>query len=129
MKEGLQPGLQAEITVITTPQHGVTHLGEDAPNVLSTPSMIGLMERTAIQSIAPQLEEQEGSVGVRVNISHMAATTIGQKVTVRATLDRVEGRRLFFSVAAFNEKEKIGEGTHERVVILKKRFARPAAQP
>lgn len=119
--------MHAELIVTTTSQHGITHLGEDAPNVLSTPSMIGLMERAAIQAIATQLGEEEGSVGVRVNVSHLAATPIGQKVTVRARLERVEGRRLFFAVEAFNEKEKIGEGTHERVVILKKRFARPDA--
>lgn len=85
--------------------------------------MIALMETTATRLIKPHLEEGESSVGVRVNVSHIAGTPIGQKVRARATVEAINGRRITFAVEAYNEKEKIGEGTHERVIIQVKRFA------
>lgn len=127
VKEGFAPGVSASVTVTTTPEMGITHLGAQATPLFSTPSMIGLMERASNQLLASYLESGEGSVGVRVDVRHLAATPIGMKVTAKSTLTAVEGRRLSFTVEAFNEQEKIGEGTHQRVVIQKERFARGKA--
>jgi predicted thioesterase len=127
MKEGFSVGLMYQLEFTISPEQGITHLGPDVPSVLSTPSMIGLMERTAVGLVSPYLEGSEGTVGVHVDVSHLAPTPIGMKVTVMATLVAVEGRRLTFSVEAHNEKGKIGEGTHRRVMIDRKRFSSPAS--
>jgi len=84
--------------------------------------MIAMMERTSVHLVRPYLEEGEGSVGTKVNISHIAATPIGMKVRVRSTVKEINGRRITFTVEAYNEKEKIGEGTHERAIINVKKF-------
>lgn len=120
----VQPGLEAELTITTTPDMGITHLGKDVPSFYSTPSMISLMEQTAIKAMTPYLDPGEQTVGVQVNVSHIAPTPIGMMVTARAKLVEIKGRRLVFAVEAYNEKEKIGEGTHERVVIDIERFTK-----
>src|SRR3990172_1788747 len=117
MKPEFQVGLSHEIVEDTLPRHGASHL---AKPVFSTPSMIGFMERCSVQLIQPYLEEGETSVGYRVNITHIAGTAIGQKVRMKSTVKAINGRRIIFAVEAFNEKEKIGEGEHERVIIKPK---------
>ena len=102
--------------------------GEDYPEVLSTPKLIGFMERTSHQAIAPFLEEGWGSVGSRVNIAHLAATPEGMQIRVRAELVEVDGRRLRFKVEAWDAVEKIGEGEHERFIILREKFQNRLAQ-
>jgi predicted thioesterase len=82
--------------------------------------MIGFMERCSVQLVKPYLEEGENSVGYRVNVTHIAGTPIGQKVRVKSTVRAINGRRIIFAVEAYNEKEKIGEGEHERVIIRPK---------
>ena len=114
MKPEFQVGLSHEITEETLPQHAAPHL---AKPVFSTPSMVGFMERCSVGLIKPYLEEGENSVGYAVNIKHIASTPIGQKVRVHSTVKAIEGRRITFAVEAFNEKEKIGEGEHTRVII------------
>jgi fluoroacetyl-CoA thioesterase len=124
MKAILQPGMSFEQTIVTTPEMGITHLGPDAPRLFSTPAMIGLMEGTCVQFLTPYMDAGEQTVGFRVDVKHLAPTKIGQKVTARVTLTEIKGRRLLFTVEAFNEDgTKIGEGTHERAVIDIKRFA------
>lgn len=93
------------------------------PRVLSTPSMIYMMENTCRRMIKPYLEEYEESLGVMVNVKHIAATPKGMRIMIRAFLKRIDGRRLLFEVEAFDEYEKVGEGLHERVVVDKDRFA------
>lgn len=115
-------GTSNEVVVTTTHDMGVKHLGPRG-QVLSTPSMIGLMEQVSIQVIAPYLEENENSVGTKVCINHTAAARIPSQVTVRARFSEFTGRRYVFEVEAFNEEGKrIGDGTHERAVIDLKRF-------
>lgn len=124
--EGLRPGLSYEQSIVTTQEHAITHLGGGTVALLSTPAMIGLMENTARQILEPYFREGEGSVGVRVDVTHVAATPIGQQVRCRATLKEIRGRRCIFAVEASNEQEKIGEGIHERAIIQAKRFTAPA---
>ncbi len=90
---------------------------------LSTPSMILWLEITARNAVLPLLEPGQDTVGTLVNVAHLAATPLGMKVTCRATLNAIDRRRLTFAVEAYDEKEKIGEGTHERFVIDVQRYA------
>ena len=113
--EKLQPGLSAEITTVVDENLVVRHMGGDG--VLSTPSMIGLMERAGIQAVQAILPEGYTTVGFEVNVKHFAATPKGKKVTVRAELLEVDGRKLRFKVEAHDEDKKVGDGTHRRAVV------------
>ena len=111
----LKPGLSAEITTEVDESLVVKHVGGDG--VLSTPSMIGLMERAGIQAVQPHLNEGQTTVGFHVDVMHIAATPKGKNVTVRAELLDVDGRKLRFKVEAHDEDKKVGEGTHRRAII------------
>ncbi len=121
MKETLVVGIGKEKTVTTTPEMGVTHLG-DGPNVLSTPYMIHLMEYTCLESVTEHLDGNEQTVGTMVHVWHRAAVKIGKDVTVRGKLVERDRRRLLFRVEVTAGDEIIGDGTHERFVIDKKKF-------
>ncbi len=122
MKEGLIPGLRHTRTCMTTTDMRATQLTSD---VLSTPAMIGLMERTSVELITPYLSENEQTVGMHVDVRHRAPTRIGQKVTITAELLEIDGNKLRFSVMATNDEGvKIGEGTHRRAVIQMNQFGR-----
>lgn len=121
VKDDLKPGLSREDTVKVSRDMVIDFLGEEGA-VLATPALVNLMEQTCRVMVKPYLGEDEESLGTRVNAKHLAATPPGMKVTVRASLIRSEGRKLTFSVEAFDEKEKIGEAEHERVVVSKTRF-------
>ena len=124
MKDSLKPGMSSEQTITTTPEMGIVHLGPDAPQMYSTPAMIQLMEGTCVQFLTPHMGEGEQTVGFHVDVKHLAPTQIGQKVTGKVTLNEINGRRLKFTVEAYNEDgTKIGEGLHERAVISIDRFA------
>src|ERR1051325_1570248 len=99
--EKLQPGLSAEITTVVDDKLVVRHMGGDG--VLSTPSMIGLMERAAIEAVQAHLPEGHTTVGFEVNVKHFGATPKGKKITVRAELLEVDGRKLRFKVEAHDE--------------------------
>ena len=90
--------------------------------VFATPAMIALMEKTAWMSVAPELGEGEGTVGTLLNVTHDAPTPIGMKVWCESTLEEVDGRRLVFSVEAFDEKGRIGGGRHERFIVGNEKF-------
>ena len=97
-------------------------MGSGALDVLATPAMIALMEKAAWTSVQPYLEEGEGTVGILMNITHDAPTPLGMKVHCESELIAVEGRKLKFTVAAFDEKGCIGKGTHERFIIKSEKF-------
>lgn len=123
MKEGLTVGLTHMRTSIVTPEMGVTHFGAGVSPVLSTPAMIGLMERTCVELLTPYMGESEQSVGFHVDVKHLAPTRIGQNVTVQATLQELKEKRFRFSVEAVNDGGvKIGEGMHRRALINLKQF-------
>ena len=87
--------------------------------------MIGLMERTCVELTEPYLEENEQTVGIHVDIRHLAPTNIGQSVTITAELLEVRGNKLHYAVSAINDQNfKIGDGTHGRAVINTARFAK-----
>jgi len=93
-----------------------------ARGVLSTPAMIGLMERAASRALTPLLPAGWTSVGTEVCVRHLAATPPGESVRATATLLEARGRRLKFRVEAHNATRKIGEGTHERAIVHLERF-------
>jgi predicted thioesterase len=115
MKPGLVPGLTYKQTYVTTLEMRAKQLTAD---VFSTPAMIGLMEGTCVELVAPYLEENEQTVGFHVDVRHVAPTKIGQSVTVTVELLEVQDNKLRFSVSAVNDQGvKIGEGTHRRALI------------
>jgi fluoroacetyl-CoA thioesterase len=135
MKETLKPGLTHQFKFEVPPTKTVPHLYPESPmfrqmpEVLATGFMVGLMEWACIEALRPYLDwPEEQSLGVLVNFSHLAATPPGLTVTVDVTLDRIEGRRLTFSVTAHDGVDKIAEGTHERVVIDRERFNAKVAE-
>ena len=122
MKEGLVPGLSHTRTCLTTPDMRAPQLTSD---VLSTPALIGLMERTSVELMTPYLSPNEQTVGMHVDVRHRAPTRIGQKVTITAELLEIAGNKMRFSVVATNEEGvKIAEGTHRRAVIEMNQFGR-----
>ena len=111
----LTPGLKAEIVTTVDDKLVVRHMGGEG--VLSTPSMIGLMERAGIQAVQPHLPEGYTTVGFEVHVKHFGATPKGKKVTVRAELLEVDGKKLRFKVEAHDEDKKVGDGTHRRAIV------------
>jgi predicted thioesterase len=116
-------GTSGERKLLVTPEETTNFLGNEKARVLSTPHMIGLMELTSRDAIKPLLPEGWDSVGTVVNIRHLAATPVGMSVTFRARVTSVDGNRVTFAVEAHDEKEKIGEGVHERFIVDVNRFA------
>ena len=94
--------------------------------VFGTPFMCALMEKAAWTSIAPFLGEDEGTVGTKLDISHISATPVGMKVWAESEVTAVDGKRIELKVAAYDEKGLIGEGTHERFIIANDRFVAKA---
>ena len=109
-----------ELTV--TKDKTAAAVGSGLLDVFATPQMIALMEATASESVAPYLDEGSTSVGTLVNVSHVAATPVGMKVRCESELTEVDGRKLTFTVKAFDECGLIGEGTHERFVVFSEKF-------
>jgi len=97
-------------------------MGSGEIEVFATPAMVALMEEAAVKCVKALLGPEETSVGIRMDISHSAATPLGMAVRAEAVLQQVEGRKLTFQVTAFDSREKIGEGQHERFVVNKERF-------
>ena len=94
----------------------------DMPPVFATAFMVGFIEWACIEAIRPHLEPGEHTVGTHVDVSHMAATPVGMNVTAFVELIAAEGRKLVFRVTCRDEKDIIGEGTHERAVINPEKF-------
>ena len=92
-------------------------------SVMSTPTMIGMMELAAINAIEAYYEAGESSVGMSIEVNHMAATPPGHRVRAEAELTKAEGRRLEFTVTAFDETDQIGSGTHRRAIVDAAKFA------
>ena len=116
------PGLIGKSEIIVKEEDLVSQLGNVTVNVLSTPRLIQLLEAAAINAIQDFIPTDQVSLGTEVKIKHLYATPLGMKVTASALLKGVEKNRLFFLVNAYDEKEKVAEGEHERVLISKDRF-------
>lgn len=134
MKETLKAGLTHQFKFKIPPTKTVPHLYPESemfrqmPEVLATGYLVGLLEWACIEALRPHLDwPREQSLGTRIDVLHLAATPPGLTVTVDVRLDRVEGRKLSFTVSAHDGADKISEGKHERVVIDRDRFAAKVA--
>jgi predicted thioesterase len=121
-------GTKGETRVLVTAENAISFLGEAGPRVLATPNMIGLMERACRDTVLPQLEPGCDTVGTHVDVFHLAAAPIGATVRITAEITDVVERRVEFRVEAWDEKEKIGEGTHQRAIVNVARFAARMAE-
>lgn len=131
----LQPGLEYEFRYKVPESKTVPYLFPESqefaimPNVLATGFMIGLFEWACILAINPYIDwPNEQTVGTHVKLSHEAATPPGLTITVRVRLDKVEGRKLSFSIKADDGLDKISEGTHERFIIAASKFNEKAKE-
>ena len=118
----LHPGLKGTAETLVVFENTAAAMGSGALEVFATPAMIALIEKTAWESIADELEPGQGTVGTKVDVAHISATPIGMKVWCDTELVEVDNRRLVFSVTVYDEAGKIGEGTHERFIIYNDKF-------
>ncbi len=91
-------------------------------DVLATPAMIALIEETAWKSVSDQLEPGMATVGTNLNVDHLAPTPVGMNVKCETELKAVDGRKLVFDVAVYDETGLVGKGTHERFIINEEKF-------
>jgi fluoroacetyl-CoA thioesterase len=129
VKESLQPGLTFEFSFEVPENKTVPHLYPESPEfqvmpkVLATGFMVGLFEWACIRAVNPHIDwPREQTVGIDVKLSHIAATPPGLTVTVKGRLEKVEGRKLTYSLVADDGVDKISEGIHERFVIDAAKF-------
>jgi predicted thioesterase len=122
----ITPGAVGEVTRSVTPDRTADAMGNRGVRVLATPFLIGLLEDAAGTVLKPHLPPGAATVGTLVEMRHLAATPVGMQVRAKATLLETDGRRYLFAVEAWDEKEKIAEGRHERFVVadLEKFLAR-----
>lgn len=118
----LQPGLTHEVQTVVDQPRLASAFGSGSIDVFATPAMIALMEAAAADCVAHLLPEGSITVGTRVDVRHVAATPLGMRVSARAELIEVDQRRLVFRVTASDEKELIGDGTHERAIVDRARL-------
>jgi fluoroacetyl-CoA thioesterase len=122
LEEIIIPGMTREETFIVEEQHTAYHIGSGDEKVLGTPWMISFMERVSNRLIAEHLPANLMSVGVHVDVKHLAATPMKASVQVRAKVLEVVKNRVKLSIEAWDSRDKIGEGTHLRAVVEKDRF-------
>jgi predicted thioesterase len=128
MKTRPRIGLTGELTFVVESKHGIDFAHDGMPAVLSTPNLIGLLERTARQTLTPLLDENERSVGSEIELRHLAPTPLGATVTCVVRVIHAEGSAVTFHVEARDEHELIARGLHRRAVIRTDSFARRLAR-
>ena len=118
----LEPGTIGKVEFKVAENCTAKAMGSGTLEVLATPMMIAMLEKAAWTAVQPYLEDGSGTVGTLMNVTHDAATPIGMQVTCTAELIEVAGRKLVFSVEAFDETGRIGGGTHERFIVWNQKF-------
>jgi len=116
------PGLTGTAEIVVGPEHTAPFVGSGRIAVLATPVMINLIEAAALAAVEQLLPSGHQSLGIQLDVSHTAATPVGLRVTATAEVLQVQGRTITFRVAARDEFEPIGGGTHRRVVVSVSRF-------
>lgn len=122
MEYNIPPREKGEMQVIVNETNTAKAYGSGLIDVFATPAMIALMECTAHTSIQKYLPEGLVTVGIEINTKHIKATPISKKVTCNSILDRVDGKKLFFTIEAFDEDGKIGECSHTRYIVDAEKF-------
>lgn len=118
----IEIGLQAESKVTVTVENTALKLGSGDMEVFATPAMVALIENAAMRAVKNELEEGTTTVGTEMQTSHIKASKLGAEITASAELIEVEGRKLTFSVKAWDEVGVIGEGRHTRFIVNRERF-------
>lgn len=118
----LQVGLNAERELMVSKVNTAKQYGSGAIEVFATPAMISLMEGASMDAVQSFLPEGFGTVGTSIQVNHVAATPIGMKVTAKAEVTQISGKRITFKIEAFDEVGLIGEGIHERYIIEELKF-------
>jgi predicted thioesterase len=119
----LKPGITGRTELVVAEEHTAPRVGSGKVHVLATPVMINLFEAAALDALDRHLPPGYQSLGTVLNVRHIAATPVGMRVVAQAKLLRFENRTAFFEVTAKDEKELIGDGLHERVVVNVEKFS------
>ena len=122
LSEQLKPGLSGTAEIVVGTRDTAPHVGSGKIGVLATPIMVNLMEAAALQAVERYMPPGYQTVGTHLDVKHFAATPVGLRVTAYAELVKVEGRTLTFRLRAEDERERVGEGSHERLIINVERF-------
>jgi fluoroacetyl-CoA thioesterase len=122
MSTPIEVGMSRELKVKTREDYSARKFYENLPDVFATPMLGGLMERVSAELMDEHLKEGEQSVGITMNLKHLAATPLGMEVRVITEVTAVDGKKLTFRLEAFDEVEKIGEAVHERFIIQVEKF-------
>jgi fluoroacetyl-CoA thioesterase len=123
MKSTPSIGTTGELGFVVEQTHVIEFATDGMPAVLSTPSLIGLLERTARQAIAPFLETDERSVGAEIELRHLAPTPLGQRVTCIARVIHTAGNEITFQIEARDQQELIARGVHTRAIVRVQSFS------
>ena len=118
----LTAGLKYKVETVVSGENTAKKMGSGTLDVFATPSMVALMEDAAWKCVADELEPGMGTVGTLMQVKHLAATPLGMRVTAECELTEVDGRRLVYTVTAYDEAGLIGSGTHERFIIQNEKF-------
>ena len=118
----LTSGLTGTAEIVVGTRDTAPHVGSGKIGVLATPIMVNLMEAAALQAVERYMPPGHQTVGTHLDVKHFAATPVGMRVRAHAELVKVEGRTLTFTIRAVDEREAIGEGVHERLIINVERF-------
>ena len=118
----IRPGLRGTASLVVGEEHTAPRIGSGKVHVLATPVMINLIEAAALEAVEHLLPAGHQSLGTHLDVRHIAATPIGMRVEATAEVVRVDGRNIYFRVEARDEKDLIGDGTHERVVVNVAKF-------
>ncbi|MDM8533495.1 thioesterase family protein [Clostridiaceae bacterium HSG29] len=121
-KFNLKIGMKNESSFVVEEKHTAAAYGSGTLYVFSTPAMIGLIENSALNCVDSIIGEKYSTVGIHLDVKHIAATKMGQKVRAVSELIEIEGKKLLFKVEAFDEEKKIGEGYHSRYIIDFEKF-------
>jgi fluoroacetyl-CoA thioesterase len=118
----LETGLRGRATMRVTHDKTAEAWGSGDVPVYGTPSLVALLETAAVNAVAAKLAPGETTVGTRIEVSHLAATPVGAEVSAEAELVGIEGRKLTFTVVAHDDRNKIGECRHHRMIVSRDRF-------
>ncbi len=118
----LSVGMKGTASTTVEREDTACEVGSGSLLVYATPCMVALMEGAACEAIAPAMSEKKTSVGTELNISHLSATPVGLEVWAEAEVIKVDGSAITFHITAYDEKGKIGEGTHKRYIVTTQRF-------
>lgn len=128
MEFHIEPGILNSIEKIVEQKDTASSYGSGLIDVFATPAMVGLMENTAQSSLIAYLPPGSITLGIEISVKHMKATPVGMKVRCESKLVRVEGKKLYFELNAWDEKGQIGSGTHTRYIIQVEEFMKKLAE-